>query len=115
MEGESRRLISEGIVSVVYPERQVAKWTVIRYSWDNVMDFIDLDDNHAIFEVTVPSDWVGRSIGNLDVRKKYGVNVIAVKQGEKTDVVLNPDMVLAEDMTLFVLGENKALQKCFKV
>ena len=112
---QAKFLSRNGADAVVYPERQVAKWTVIRYSWDNVMDFIDLDDNHAIFEVTVPSDWVGRSIGNLDVRKKYGVNVIAVKQGEKTDVVLNPDMVLAEDMTLFVLGENKALQKCFKV
>ena len=112
---QAKFLSRNGADAVVYPEKQVAKWTVIRYSWDNVMDFIEMDDKHAIFEVIVPDEWVGKTIGRLDVRKKYGVNILAVRQGEKTDVVLNPDMELTADMTLFVLGANKDLQKCFKV
>ena len=112
---QAKFLSRNGADAVVYPERQVAKWTVIRYSWDNVMDFIDLDDNHAIFEVTVPDGWVGRTIGNIDIRKKYGISILAIKRDGKMSMIITPDTQLDSDMTMLVLGDQKAIQKCFKI
>ena len=64
-------------------------------------------------EVAVPEDWRGHSIGELDIRRKYGVNILGVKRDSKTDVNISPKTVLDADMTLLVLGENQKLKKHF--
>lgn len=112
---QAKFLLRNGADEVVYPERQMAKWTAIRYSTDHILDYIELDDSHAIFEVSVPQDWVGRSVGELEVRKRYNINILAVKENGKMNVVLTADHVLEGDATLLVLGAYKALQKCFKL
>ena len=63
-------LLRNGADEVVYPERQLADWTAIRYSADHILDYIELDEEHAIFEISVPNGWVGKTIGQLDIRKK---------------------------------------------
>ena len=63
----------------------------------------------------VPEDWQGRSIGELDIRRKYGVNILGVKRNGKTDVNISPETVLDADMTLLVLGENQELKKHFRL
>ena len=72
-----------------------------------------LNEQHAIIEVSVPEDWRGHSIGELDIRRKYGVNILGVKRDSKTDVNISPKTVLDADMTLLVLGENQKLKKHF--
>ncbi|MBR6569220.1 MAG: TrkA family potassium uptake protein [Clostridia bacterium] len=106
-------LLRNGADEVIYPEKQVAKWAAIRYSADHILDYIELDESHAIFEVSVPKAWVGKSILQLDVRRKYNINIMGIKQGGRMNVSISPDTVLTEDITLMVLGEYKALQKCF--
>lgn len=108
-------LLRNGADEVVYPEKQLAKWTAIRYSSDHIMDYIELDDEHAIFEIPVPEDWAGRSIGNLDIRKKYSINIMGIKQNHNLELSVSPDMVLREGETMLVLGKNKDLQKCFRI
>ena len=108
-------LLRNGADEVIYPEKQVAKWAAIRYSADHILDYIELDESHAIFEVSVPKAWVGRSILQLDVRRKYNINIMGIKQGGRMNVSISPDTVLTEDITLMVLGEYKALQKCFHI
>ena len=100
---------------VVYPERQLAKWTAIRYSADHVLDYIELDEDHAVFEIPVPKSWIGRSIGQIDIRKKYNVNIIGVKEHGKLKLSLSPDVVFTAETTILVLGENKDIQKCFHI
>lgn len=114
-DGQAKFLLRNGADEVVYPEKQVAKWAAIRYSSDHILDYIELDDDLSIFEVSVPKSWVGRSIGQLDIRKKFNINIMAVKMGGKMTVSITPDMILTEDKTLLVLGEYKALQKCFQI
>ncbi len=114
-EVHSKFLLRNGADEVVYPEKQVAKWASIRYSSDHILDYIELDENHAIFEVSVPKAWIGLSIGQLDVRRKYKINIMAVKKNGKMSVSITPDTVLTEDKTMLVLGEYKALQKCFHI
>lgn len=112
---QEKFLLRNGADEVVYPEKQMAKWTAIRYSADHILDYIKLDDEHSIFEVTVPKSWLGMSIGQIDIRKKYNINILATKNQGKMNMIINPDTVLTADKTLLVLGEYKALQKCFHI
>ena len=108
-------LLRNGADEVINPEKQIAKWASIRYSSDHILDYIELDESHAIFEVSVPKAWVGKSILQLDVRRKYDINIMGIKQGGRMNVSVSPDTLLTEDITLLVLGEYKALQKCFHI
>ena len=76
---QAKFLLRNGADEVIYPEKQVAKWAAIRYSSDHILDYIELDENNAIFEVSVPKEWQGLSIGQLDIRRKYNINIMAVK------------------------------------
>ena len=111
---QEKFLLRNGADEVVYPEKQVAKWAAIRYSSDHIIDYIKLDDEHDIFEVTIPDAWVGKTVSELDIRKKYGINIMATKQGGKMNLSVLRETVLTADKTLLVLGEHKAIQKCFR-
>ena len=108
-------LLRNGADEVVYPEKQIAKWAAIRYSADHILDYVELDDTHAIFEVTVPKAWVGKSIGQIDIRKKYNINIMAVKKDGQMNLAVTPDTYLTADKTMLVLGEYQAIQKCFHI
>ena len=112
---QAKFLLRNGADHVVYPEKQVAKWAAIRYTADHIFDYIEIDEQHAIFEVEVPESWVGRSIGALDVRRRFGINILGVKRAGKTDVSVTSETVLAKDETILALGEYKAMQKCFRI
>lgn len=108
-------LLKNGADEVVYPEKQVARWAAIRYSSDHIFDYIELEDGLAMFEVSVPRSWVGMSVGQIDIRKKYNITIMAIKQNGKMNVSITPDTILTENKTLLVLGEYKAIQKCFQI
>ena len=112
---QAKFLLRNGADEVVNPEKQIARWTAIRYTSDHILDYIKLDDEHAIFEVAVPKNWVGKSIGQLDIRKKYGVNVMAVKIDGKMNLSVLPQTVFEENMTILVLAEKDGIQKCFRL
>ena len=73
-----------------------------------------IDEQYAIFEVQVPEAWVGKSVGELDVRRKFGINILGIKRAGKRCSV-TPDTILSDDITILALGEYKALQKCFRI
>lgn len=112
---QEKFLLRNGADEVIYPEKQLAKWVAIRYSTDYVLDYIELDSEHTMFEIQVPDDWVGKSIGTLDIRKKHKVNVIGIKEGGKVRLTISPDTVLEAGETMLVFGNNKDLQKCFHI
>ena len=113
---QAKFLLKNGADDVVYPEKQLARWTAIRYSCDHIFDYVELGDDHAIFEVQVPPSWAGKAIGQLDVRKKYHLNILAIKKGGKLSMtVVTPDVCLPEDGTILVLGTLKDIQKCFRI
>ncbi|MBO7400392.1 MAG: TrkA family potassium uptake protein [Clostridia bacterium] len=114
-DGQAEFLLRNGANEVLYPEKQVAKWAAIRYSSDHILDYIELDETHSIFEVEVPKEWDGLSIGQLDVRRKYNINIVAVKQNNTLSLSVTPETTLTKDQTMLVLGEYKALRKCFHI
>jgi trk system potassium uptake protein TrkA len=114
-EVQEKFLLRNGADQVVNPEKQIAKWTAIRYTSDNILDYIELDGSHAILEVRMPDSWIGKSVGEVDIRKKYGINILAIKENEEMNLNISPDLIFKEGETLLVLGEQKFIQKCFRV
>ena len=114
-EVQAKFLLRNGADEVVNPEKQIAKWTAIRYTSDHILDYIKLDDSHAIFEVAIPEEWVGKTVAELDIRRKYGINIMATKENGDMNMTVLPDTVMSETKTLLVLGEQKAIQKCFHI
>lgn len=112
---QEKFLLRNGADQVVYPEKQMASWAAIRYSADHILDFIELDDEFALFEVTTPEAWVGKTIGQTDIRKKYGISIVAVKSHGKMHLTIKPDTVLEAGETMLVLGEYKDIQKCLNI
>ena len=108
-------LLRNGADEVVYPEKQVAEWAAIRYSSDHIFDYIELDSEHAIFEVSVPEKWEDSTIGELDVRRRFNINILAVKHEGVLDLDMRPDTRLPAGDTMLVIGSMKAIQKCFKI
>lgn len=108
-------LLRNGADEVVYPEQQVAKWAAIRYTSDHIFDYIELDDDYAMFEVAVPKDWVGLTIGQIDIRKRYNINIVALKYKDHMDVGISPETVLTSENTMLVIGEYKNLKKYFHI
>ncbi len=112
---QAKFLLRNGADEVINPEKQVAEWAAIRYASDHVLDYIKLDDDHAIFEVSVPAEWTGKSIGQIDIRKRYGISIMAVKKNGTMDLSVTPETVLSFSNTMLILGERKAIRKCFRL
>ncbi|WP_316630108.1 TrkA family potassium uptake protein [uncultured Ruminococcus sp.] len=113
-DGQERFLLRNGADKVIYPEKQVARWAAIRYSSDHLLEYIELDDTHSIYEVAIPEEWLGKTIVQLDVRRKYELTIIGIRDNGVMSFIVKPDTVLTKGMSLLVLGEYKKLKKCFK-
>lgn len=106
-EVQAKFLLRNGADEVINPEKQIAQWAAIRYTSNHILDYINLDDDHAIYEVSVPKDWIGKSIGQIDIRKRYGINILAIKENGKMNLSVTPETILNENKTMLVLGERK--------
>ena len=114
-EMQEKFLLRNGADEVVYPEKQLAAWTAIRCSSEHILEYIELDDEYAIFEVEIPSDWSGKSILELDIRKKHGINILGVRTNGKLNMNITPNTVFGHGTSVLVLGQEKAVHKCFRI
>lgn len=110
-DGQAKLLIRNGADEVVYPEKQLATWTAIRCCSEHILDYIEIGENCSIFKISVPEGWVGKSIAEIDVRRKYKLNIVAVQEGDKIDPAFAPDVPLNEKQTLFILGDYDGIKK----
>ncbi len=108
-------LLRNGADEVVYPEKQLASWTAIRYSADHIFDYVELDEEHGIFEISIPDAWIGKTVGELDIRKKYNVNIMALRCNGVLDMNIASETLLGDDQTMLVLGNIKNIQKQFHI
>lgn len=108
-------LLRNGADEIIYPEKQLASWTAIRYTSDHVFDYIELNENYSIFEISVPKNWTGKTVGKLDIRKKYNIIIMGIKVSGQLNLNITTDTVLSDNETLLVLGNNKDIQKCFHI
>ena len=114
-EVQAKFLLRNGADEVISPEKQVAEWAAIRYASDHVLDYVKLDEDHAIFEVAVPKEWDKNSIEQINIRKQYGINILGVREEGRMNLSVTPETVLSNNMTMLVLGEKRAIQRCFRI
>ena len=114
-EVQAKFLLRNGADEILFPEKQLAKWAAIRYGSNHLLDYIELDEEHAIYEVSVPDNWCNKSIGEINVRQKYNISIMAIKRNGEIKMTLTPDTILTSDITLLVLGEYEVLKKCFHI
>ena len=114
-EVQAKFLLRNGADEVINPEKQIAEWAAIRYASNHILDYVKLDEDHAIFEITVPRDWVGKTVGEIDIRKRFGINIMAVKENGHMNLSVTPDTGLSGNRTMLVLGEHRAIQRCFRI
>ena len=108
---ETHRKVLEklGADKVVIPEKEVADKLARSLTSHNVLDFIELSNDYGIVELPVPKPWVGRSLKELNIRAKVGVNIIAVERNEKITVSPRAEFELAKNDILVVLGDYDSL------
>lgn len=107
-------LLRNGADYVVYAERETAERLAVKYGAKNIFDYIELTDDVAIYEVAVPNSWVGKTIVQLDIRKKYNVSILATKQNGIIYPMPSPDHIFESDETLMVLAENNSIRAITK-
>lgn len=108
-------LLRNGADEIVYPEKQIANWTAIRYSSDHISDYIELEGDNAIVEVSVPHHWVGKTVGELDIRRKHHINLLATKRSKKLEIEISAETLITSDMALLVLGSHANIHRCFHI
>ena len=107
-------LLRNGADEVVYPEKQTALRIATKYASDSILDFFHLEKEYYIYELKVPKDWYGKTLTQIDIRKKYRINVLTIKRNNKV-FIPSPDTEIKTDDVAFVIGELKDIQKCFKI
>ncbi len=98
-----------GADQVVIPEQEQAYRVARSLSSQNVLDYIELSDEYGIIEVPTPGDWVGKTLRELNVRAKLGVNILAVKKNSKINVSPAADYRIEEGDIMVILGDSDAL------
>ena len=111
---QEKFLLRNGADEVVYPEKQSARRLAVKLSSDAILDFFELDESYSIYEMAMPRDWVGKSVVQLDGRRKYNINGISIKRDGRV-MIPGADTVMSQDDRLYVIGDMKDLRRCFKL
>ncbi len=107
----AKLLLRNGADDVVQPNKQIAEWMAIRYTTEHVLNFVDMDNECSIFELSVPKKWVGKTIVEMDVRRNYRVNIIAIRENGKLNMSLDRDTVFPAGCTLLIIGKMEDMRK----
>lgn len=100
-----------GADEIVNPEVEIAEKLAVRYNAKNIFDFVPLTADYSIYEIPILSQWVGQSVVEVDVRRKYRINIIAVKNGNELNPNMGPDYRFREGDHLIVIGRSDEVFK----
>lgn len=102
-------LLRNGANEVVYPDRDIAEKLAVKINSAKIFDYIELNDEYAIFEIAVPNSWAGKKLVDLNPRKKYGMNLLTVKKGTDVAPSLGPDYVFEQGDHMLVFGKTEKI------
>ena len=125
---QEKFLLRNGASYVVFPERELGYWTAIRFSSDSISNYVDLSDGYGVYEIKVPERWSGKRIDELDVRRKFHINILCVRDPYSSRLIppnnaganqkmpeinmdIRYDTVLHSGQTMMVLGKTEYIQK----
>nr|WP_312578973.1 TrkA family potassium uptake protein [Sedimentibacter sp.] len=108
---QAKFLLRNGADEVIYPDKDMAEKLAIRCSAENVFDFIEITPDYSIFEIPIRKSWIGSSIQGIDVRKKYHINILTIKNGTNIMAAPKADYVFKENDLIIVLGKSNDVIK----
>lgn len=104
---QAKFLLRNGADEVVYPERDLAEKIAVRHSANHVFDYIEINSEYSIYEIPVASEWVGKTIREVNFRAKYHVSILGFKKGDKTHLMPMADHVFNEAEHMMVIGKKE--------
>lgn len=107
-------LLRNGADQVVYTEKETAERLAVQFGSDSIFNYIELNSEYSIYEISTPPSWIGKSILQKNVRSKYNVSILATKRGEEIFPLPHPDHIFSETESLMVLGKNKDVERLIK-
>jgi len=111
---QAKFLLRCGADEVIYPEQDIARRVAARESSDSIFDYFEIARDVAIYEIEVNPKWVGKTIGQIDVRRKYNISIVALKQNGTVRLVTTADYVFRADDHLLVLGTNEDIERVIR-
>ena len=99
---------------IVIPEREMADRLAHKLVEPNILDFIDLSEDYSLIEEQAPAVWFNKSIRDLSVRARLGINIIGVKNGDSFNIAPGADYIIREGDVVVIVGKNDALAKLRK-
>lgn len=100
-----------GVDKIVYSEQEMGAHLANNLAFDHIIDCVEVSADYTIAEIQTPASWEGKSLIELNLRKKYEINVIALKRNNEINVTPVADMPLLKDDVLVILGKNDILKK----
>lgn len=107
-------LLRNGADEVIYTEKETAERLAVKFGSDSIFNYIELNKDFSIYEISVPKSWIGKSILQKNVRSKYNISILAIKVGETILPLPYPDHVFTADEILMVLGRNEDVERLIK-
>lgn len=107
-------LLRNGADEVIYTEKETAERLAVKFGSDSIFNYIELNKDFSIYEISVPNGWVGKSILQKNVRSKYNVSILAIKVGDNLHPLPHPDHIFTEDEILMVLGRDEDVERLIK-
>lgn len=110
-EVQAKFLRKNGADRIIFPEKDLSRRLAITASSDSIFDYFNISGDCSMYEISVPSKWNGKSILEIDVRKRYGINVVAVKSPDGKVVMAGPGYVFNHNDHILVVAESGAINK----
>ncbi|MCG8500282.1 MAG: TrkA family potassium uptake protein [Firmicutes bacterium] len=100
-----------GADRVIFPERDMGTRVAHNLVSSNILDYIELSPDYSIIEVAAPEQWVGKSLVELNVRVKYGINIMAIKNGKEINISPRADDTIKRDDVVVIIGANADISR----
>ena len=113
-EVQEKFLLRNGADEVVYPEKQIALRLATKYASDKILDFLQFDGGYSIYEMAIPAEWVGKTLPQLDIRRKHNINLISLRRSGQVSIP-RPDDAFREGDVVYAVGELKQINRCFHI
>ena len=111
---EPKFLLRNGADKIIYPEQDIARRIAGMDSSSSIFDCINISDDYAIFEIEPLDKWIGKTVIDLDFRRKYNLNIIAYKTGDDVHPSITADYTFKPQEHLLVLGHKEDVKKVAK-
>ena len=107
-------LLRNGADEVIYPDRDIAEKVAVRFSANQVFDYVELGSGYSIYEIAPLPEWIGKTIKEVNVRVRYNINILGIKNNDQMSLMPGADYVFCADEHLIIVGHQADIAKIVK-